>query len=141
MLPYFSEIFGNASSNHIYGKEAKKAIEKARTHVAEIINAKIEERAVIARTKVQRDDHTKSLLDTLQNQVGGKKSQGKDGADPNKPNQKLFKKEKNLQKQQKVANGEAPPAKKDNTPLTPEQKAERNKNKKAAQKARKGGCE
>ena len=43
MLPYFSEIFGNASSNHIYGKEAKKAIEKARTHVAEIINAESKE--------------------------------------------------------------------------------------------------
>ncbi len=26
MLPYFSEIFGNASSNHIYGKQAKISI-------------------------------------------------------------------------------------------------------------------
>jgi cysteine desulfurase len=39
MLPYFSEIFGNASSNHIYGKQAKNAIEESRKHVAEIINA------------------------------------------------------------------------------------------------------
>ena len=39
MLPYFSEIFGNASSNHVFGREAKKAIEEARSHVAEIINA------------------------------------------------------------------------------------------------------
>lgn len=39
MLPYFSEIFGNASSNHLFGREAKKAIEEARSHVAEIINA------------------------------------------------------------------------------------------------------
>ena len=39
MLPYFAEIFGNASSNHIFGREAKKAIEEARYHVAEIINA------------------------------------------------------------------------------------------------------
>jgi cysteine desulfurase len=39
MLPYFAEIFGNASSNHIFGREAKKAIEEARSHVAEIINA------------------------------------------------------------------------------------------------------
>jgi cysteine desulfurase len=38
MLPYFSEIFGNASSNHIYGKQAKRAIDEARKHVAEIIN-------------------------------------------------------------------------------------------------------
>jgi cysteine desulfurase len=39
MLPYFSEIFGNASSNHVFGREAKKAIEEARSHVAELINA------------------------------------------------------------------------------------------------------
>lgn len=39
MLPYFDEMFGNASSNHIYGKEAKRAIEKARGQVANIINA------------------------------------------------------------------------------------------------------
>jgi cysteine desulfurase len=39
MLPYFSEIFGNASSNHDYGKKAKYAIENARLKVAELINA------------------------------------------------------------------------------------------------------
>ena len=39
MLPYFSEIFGNASSNHVYGKQAKQAIEVARNHVAQLINA------------------------------------------------------------------------------------------------------
>ena len=39
MQPYFSEIFGNASSNHIYGKQAKNAIEVAREQVAKLINA------------------------------------------------------------------------------------------------------
>lgn len=39
MLPYFSEIFGNASSNHIYGRKAKAAIDTARNFVAELINA------------------------------------------------------------------------------------------------------
>jgi cysteine desulfurase len=39
MLPYFSEIFGNASSNHIYGKRAKNAIEIARSYVADLINS------------------------------------------------------------------------------------------------------
>ena len=38
MQPYFSEIFGNASSNHIYGKQAKNAIEVAREQVARLIN-------------------------------------------------------------------------------------------------------
>lgn len=39
MLPYFKEIYGNASSNHIFGKTAKKAIELARKQVSELINA------------------------------------------------------------------------------------------------------
>lgn len=38
MLPYFTEYFGNASSNHIFGKKAKDAIEKARSQVSNIIN-------------------------------------------------------------------------------------------------------
>jgi cysteine desulfurase len=38
MYPYFSEIFGNASSSHIYGKQAKKAIEIARKQVSDLIN-------------------------------------------------------------------------------------------------------
>lgn len=39
MHPYFSEMFGNASSNHVYGKQAKSAIDKARTHVARLLKA------------------------------------------------------------------------------------------------------
>jgi cysteine desulfurase len=39
MYPYFSEVFGNASSSHVYGLTAKKAIEIARNQVAELINA------------------------------------------------------------------------------------------------------
>ena len=39
MLPYFSEIFGNASSNHIYGKDSKKAVDAARAQVASLLNA------------------------------------------------------------------------------------------------------
>ena len=39
MLPYFSESFGNASSNHIFGKRAKNAIEIARSYVADLINS------------------------------------------------------------------------------------------------------
>jgi hypothetical protein len=41
MYPYFSEVFGNASSNHIYGVNAKKAIETARSQVANLINVNI----------------------------------------------------------------------------------------------------
>lgn len=43
MLPYFSEIFGNASSQHIYGQQAKEAVEKAREQVASIVNVEAPE--------------------------------------------------------------------------------------------------
>lgn len=43
MLPYFAEIFGNASSNHIYGRKAKAAIEEARKSVADLINSDAKE--------------------------------------------------------------------------------------------------
>jgi len=43
MLPYFTESFGNPSSIHSYGQEAKDAIERARSKVAALIDAKIEE--------------------------------------------------------------------------------------------------
>lgn len=39
MLPYFSDIYGNASSIHAVGREAKKAIDKARMQVQKAINA------------------------------------------------------------------------------------------------------
>jgi cysteine desulfurase len=39
MLPYFTEIYGNASSNHEFGKQAKAAIEKSREQVAILINS------------------------------------------------------------------------------------------------------
>lgn len=37
MLPYFNEIYGNASSNHDFGKKAKYAIEKSRRQVSKLI--------------------------------------------------------------------------------------------------------
>lgn len=39
MLPYFTEYYGNASSNHSYGKIAKDAIEKSRVQVSNLINS------------------------------------------------------------------------------------------------------
>ena len=43
MLPYLKESFGNPSSIHAYGLEAKRAIEKARDPVASLIGARAEE--------------------------------------------------------------------------------------------------
>ncbi|HYQ89142.1 MAG TPA: cysteine desulfurase family protein [Candidatus Binatia bacterium] len=39
MLPYFSEHFGNASSAHAFGQEARGGIEDARVQVAALLNA------------------------------------------------------------------------------------------------------
>ncbi len=43
MLPYFTAKYGNASSLHMFGAEAKDAMEAARTQAAALINAKPEE--------------------------------------------------------------------------------------------------
>ncbi|MBA7644633.1 Cysteine desulfurase IscS [subsurface metagenome] len=43
MLPYFTDAFGNPSSIHSYGQEAKGAIEEARVKVADLIGARNEE--------------------------------------------------------------------------------------------------
>ncbi len=40
MMPYLTDYFGNASSFHSFGREAKKALDKAREQVASLINAK-----------------------------------------------------------------------------------------------------
>ncbi len=43
MLPYFTEAFGNPSSIHSYGQEAKGAVGEARVKVANLIGARNEE--------------------------------------------------------------------------------------------------
>lgn len=44
MLPYFTEIYGNAASkNHMYGRDASRAVEDAREDIAKAIGAKSQE--------------------------------------------------------------------------------------------------
>jgi cysteine desulfurase len=44
MLPYFTELFGNAASiDHNYGYEAKQAVDRAREQIASVINARADE--------------------------------------------------------------------------------------------------
>lgn len=40
MMPFLTEKFGNASSIHFFGQEARAAVDKARHQVAELINAR-----------------------------------------------------------------------------------------------------
>ena len=39
MIPYFADFYGNASSLHSFGREAKEAVEDARCKIAGLINA------------------------------------------------------------------------------------------------------
>lgn len=43
MIPYFTERYGNASSTHFIGQEAKNALEKSRNTIAKAIGAKSNE--------------------------------------------------------------------------------------------------
>ncbi|HYV24045.1 MAG TPA: cysteine desulfurase family protein [Pyrinomonadaceae bacterium] len=43
MLPYLTETFGNASSVHMFGQEARAAVDKARRQVAALIGARANE--------------------------------------------------------------------------------------------------
>ncbi|MBL7135537.1 MAG: selenide, water dikinase SelD [Candidatus Marinimicrobia bacterium] len=43
MMPYLKNGFGNPSSSHWYGQQSKKAIEKARTQIALLLNCSPEE--------------------------------------------------------------------------------------------------
>ncbi len=43
MLPYFTDVYGNASSSHRFGRKAEQAIEDAREKMAAVLNCKSSE--------------------------------------------------------------------------------------------------
>jgi cysteine desulfurase len=43
MLPYFTEYYGNPSSIHAFGREARQAVDTSRTYVADLLGAKDDE--------------------------------------------------------------------------------------------------
>ena len=56
MQPYYTDYFGNPSSLYSYGKEAKSAIEQARTSIAKLIGAN-EDEVIFTGSGTEADNH------------------------------------------------------------------------------------
>ncbi len=57
MMPYMMEHFGNGSSIHAYGREARNAIDTAREHVADLIGAKSPSEIVFTSCGTEADNY------------------------------------------------------------------------------------
>ena len=72
MLPFMTEQFGNGSSIHTYGREARSAIDDAREQVAALINAKSPSEIVFTSTGTEADNYAiKGIAELQQNRKGG----------------------------------------------------------------------
>jgi cysteine desulfurase len=70
MMPYLTEAFGNGSSIHAYGREARNAIDTAREQVAELIGAKSPSEIVFTGSGTEADNHAIKGLTELQKSRG-----------------------------------------------------------------------
>ena len=70
MMPYLTEAFGNGSSIHAYGREARNAIDTAREQVAELIGAKSASEIVFSGSGTEADNHAIKGLAELQKSRG-----------------------------------------------------------------------
>ena len=70
MMPYLTEAFGNSSSIHAYGREARTAIDTAREQVAELIGAKSPSEIVFTGSGTEADNHAIKGLTELQKSRG-----------------------------------------------------------------------
>ncbi|MCG9128455.1 cysteine desulfurase NifS [Candidatus Poribacteria bacterium] len=70
MMPYLTEAFGNGSSIHAYGREARNAIDTAREQVAELIGAKSPSEIVFTGSGTEADNHAIKGLSDLQKSRG-----------------------------------------------------------------------
>ena len=66
MLPYMTEHFGNGSSIHSYGREARNAIDTAREQVADLIGAKSSSEIVFTSCGTEADNHAIKGIAELQ---------------------------------------------------------------------------
>lgn len=70
MMPYLTESFGNGSSIHAYGREARNAIDTAREQVANLIGAKSPSEIVFTGSGTESDNHAIKGLTELQKSRG-----------------------------------------------------------------------
>ncbi len=56
MLPYMKDIYGNASSIHQFGRPARKAIDEARAHVADLLGAASPEEVIFTSGGTESDN-------------------------------------------------------------------------------------
>ena len=56
MLPFFTDIYGNASSVHTYGQQSKSALTKARETFAKLINAQYPEEIIFTSCGTESDN-------------------------------------------------------------------------------------
>lgn len=72
MLPFMTEQFGNGSSIHSYGREARNAIDTAREQVAELLGAKSPSEIIFTSGGTESDNHAiKGLAELQQSRNGG----------------------------------------------------------------------
>jgi cysteine desulfurase len=70
MMPYLMEAFGNGSSIHAYGREARTAIDTAREQVADLISAKSPSEVIFTGSGTEADNHAVKGLTELQKSRG-----------------------------------------------------------------------
>ena len=71
MMPYLTNQFGNGSSIHSYGREARNAIDTAREQVADLIGAKSPSEVVFTSGGTESDNHAVKGLAELQRDRNG----------------------------------------------------------------------
>lgn len=70
MMPFLTEAYGNGSSIHAFGREARNAIDTAREQVAELIGAKSPSEIVFTGSGTEADNHAIKGLTELQKSRG-----------------------------------------------------------------------
>ena len=72
MLPFMTDQFGNGSSIHTYGREARSAIDDAREQVAALINVKSPSEIVFTGTGTEADNYAiKGIAELQHNRSAG----------------------------------------------------------------------